>query len=48
MEINTNNPVSNEVRGLDNTQKISPVKRRKRRGDRIRRQARPRKTRITG
>ena len=27
MEINTNNRVSNEVRGLDNTQKISPVKR---------------------
>jgi hypothetical protein len=29
MEINTNNPVSNEVRGLENAQKISPVKREK-------------------
>jgi hypothetical protein len=29
MEINTNNPVSNEVRGPENVQKISAVKREK-------------------
>ncbi len=29
MEINTNNPVSNEVRGLESAQKISAVKREK-------------------